>query len=178
MSTPADWESLSPGEYLGWRLLQLGCSTVFTVPGDFNCTLLRFCMQLMISMSVRVPQHPHKQLVRQALPPAWHNSSLYGVRCCMQSGCSMLHYLQVRQRPCNYAYQAVDNMYAVQCLSWMLWHLFLASEWSTATAKWPVHTQQVRTVDKVPKQRVYASSTVQFSCRHGAAGCSNSKDWQ
>ena len=31
---------LSAGEYIGYRLLQLGVSHVFCVPGDFNLSLL------------------------------------------------------------------------------------------------------------------------------------------
>lgn len=28
---------LTVGTYLGYRLLDVGCDTVFCVPGDFNC---------------------------------------------------------------------------------------------------------------------------------------------
>ena len=37
MEPSTNAEPLSVGAYLGYRLLSVGCDTVFCVPGDFNC---------------------------------------------------------------------------------------------------------------------------------------------
>ena len=54
---------LSVGTYLGYRLLSVGCDTVFCVPGDFNCKPLpldHFRVSTTVAHRLHAADRPHQ----------------------------------------------------------------------------------------------------------------------